>query len=849
MNIILKNFLRHFGSKSRAWNFDKARWDELCALARGSELFDEDYYLAKNPDVKESGIDAFDHYINYGRLESRRPSEKFDPVAYLRGHPDVAHHNAEPFEHYIMHGKKEGRRKFEGNCITYSANLAREQGIAGQHFFKKFGLEENINVPTRPALELAASKLANNDPRIKVETQSPDVSIIIPIYGQMQFALNCLDSLFDHRSKYTVEIIAIDDLSPRDAHVDILKSLPWIRYVRRDVNGGFIEACNDGASRARGKFLVFVNSDVRVCEGWLDELIGSFEIFPNAGLVGSKLLNSDYTLQEAGGIYWQDGSAWNYGRGDDPDLPKYSFARQVDYCSGAAIALSKAAWQAASGFDIAYRPAYCEDAEIAFKLRKLGYEVWMQPLSCVLHYEGKTHGTDLSSGTKTYQVSNMRMFAERWKSKLSSHAFNGVTPKKQANRFAQSKMLVVDALTPTPDQDSGSFITLRMIRAYQKLGFHVSFVSQHQFWDAGKYTQDLQRVGVECYYGPTSTKFEDVLHEDTDFQYTLTYRYNVLTQIVKLVRASMPDARIIFHNVDLHYNRALREAEISGSRQKKIFAAKTKNEELQVMAEADCIIVHTPEEKELIGKYLPTDNIVVFPYICDVVPTKSSYETRYDIMFLGGFSHTPNVDAAIKMVKQIWPILQSRLPESARLMIVGAAPTEEVLELRSDRVIVTGKVSDLRPYFDSARVFCAPLRFGAGIKGKVIQTLAHGLPAVLSPIAAEGIGIINDRHVLIADEPQEFAASILKIYKDKIFWSSLQKAGIAFVRKHFSQTRCQELCLECLDVADEHWILKHEAAMRRRLKVLKHNQGYVEKGSRISTFSDLAVLQVEKLEP
>ena len=222
-------------------------------------------------------------------------------------------------------------------------------------------------------------------------------------------------------------------------------------------------------------------SDTRVAPYWLDELVGSFDWFGKAGLVGSKLFNEDGTLQEAGGILWRDGSAWNYGRDEDPNHPKYCFARQVDYCSGAAIAVPKSVWQRMGGFDRAYHPAYCEDADLAFRLRDAGFEVWFQPLARVLHYEGKTHGRDIRVGVKAYQKVNIKKLARRWRNNLAAHRVTGDEPDQEANRSARERILVIDAVTPTPDRDSGSFITWKMLLALRELGYQITFIPQHNY--------------------------------------------------------------------------------------------------------------------------------------------------------------------------------------------------------------------------------------------------------------------------------------------------------------------------------------------------------------------------------
>ena len=185
-------------------------------------------------------------------------------------------------------------------------------------------------------------------------------------------------------------------------------------YLRNERNSGFVASCNRGAEKARGKYLVFLNNDTLVKPGWLTALLDTFTEEPRAGIVGSKLLYPDGRLQEAGGIIWRDASGWNYGKFDDPGKPEYNYLREVDYCSAAALMVPKALFESVGGFDSRYAPGYYEDTDLAFKVRQAGYRVLYQPLSEVIHYEGATGGTDISTGAKKHQEINRSTFAEVW---------------------------------------------------------------------------------------------------------------------------------------------------------------------------------------------------------------------------------------------------------------------------------------------------------------------------------------------------------------------------------------------------------------------------------------------------
>jgi GT2 family glycosyltransferase/glycosyltransferase involved in cell wall biosynthesis len=800
------------------------------AQLRASGLFDEEFYLRQWPLVRDAGVDPLLHYLVNGNTLYPDPSPDFSSAEYLMAHLDARHAGQNPLLHFLNARLTPDPEDDIPAATAHPDDAITVERMRSTAYFNRFAFPfEASDTPGEYVAE-AAADLVRRSLNLSIERIEPHVSIIIPVYGQTHFALACLDSLSRHRSHFSVEILVVDDASPEATQVLALQTIPWIRYHRRETNGGFIESCNDAASKARGRYLVFLNSDIRVADGWLDELIGSFELFPNAGLVGSKLYNADGTLQEAGGIYWRDGSAWNYGRNDDPTHPKYCYARQVDYISGASIAVPAHIWRQFDGFDVAYRPAYCEDADLAFRLRHAGYDVWFQPLSQVVHYEGMTHGRDLSSGVKAYQQANMRLLAKRWKSALVKHRPNGQEPDEEANRSARDRILVLDVVTPMPDRDSGSFIIFRMLKALLSLGYQITFVPEHVYLYDKVYTSALQRQGIECIYLPHFGNITSVLDYRRNFDVVLAYRFNVLNQVYDEVCRRLPNARIILHNVDLHFLREEREASLCGRRGKKISAALTKAAELEIMAKVDCTIVHTNVEAAMIQQYLGTNNIVEFPYVAELHPTRAAFEDRCDLMFLGGFSHPPNGDAVKHFVSAIWPLLLPHLPVQARFVIVGHSAPAEIEALASDRVVVVGFVHDLQPYFDSARVFVAPIRYGAGIKGKVIQSLCYGTPSVISSIAAEGIGLVSGKETMIADHPTEFAHAVLNTYFDKNLWHALQSAGYKFIEENFSWQRCLELCNKVLDTADATWLARHDKALRARLRKLTSETQTVDVG-------------------
>lgn len=694
-----------------------------------------------------------------GRRLGRNPlrlleRQKFDEQFFLAWNPAAATAPGGAFQDYLSNWYPTPRKEFKPGELL--ENLIALKGLA----------------------ESCASLRCDAD-------TPPRVSVIIPVYNQLRITLRCLRSVLAAGAKESFEVIVVDDCSAASVST-VLSKTPGIRYVCQPKNGGFISSCNLGASVARGEYLIFLNNDTHTLAGWLDELLATFTIRPNAGLVGSQLIYPNGILQEAGAIMWRDGSGWNYGRGEQRYLPQFNYLRPVDWCSGASIMIPRSLFNDLGQFDSHYSPAYAEDVDLAFKVRKAGYEVLYQPCSKVVHFEGVSSGTDTSSGIKAYQVINLKKFYERWETTLASHGIAGVRPDLERDRGTTKRILIIDSVTPTPDCDAGSLVAYQFMKIFLKLGYGVTFIPAHNLQPDGKYTQDLQRIGVECWHYPFISSVDEYLQQHGDkFDVVFLYRVTEATRHLDSVRRYAPQAKVVFNTVDLHFLRAERQAKIEGSILRRVRAAQLKIKELRVMRNTDATILLNRSEVDLISTLAPAVKTFMLPLTQEVPGSNKSFSERRDIVFIGGFRHLPNVDAVTYFCSEIMPLVRKKLP-GVRFIVVGSMVPEELKRFACDDVEIRGFVQNLADVFDHCRVSVAPLRYGAGMKGKIVTSLSYGVPCVTTTIGTEGMGLEAGVNISIANGPNSYAQALADLYTSESAWTKLSEAGIDFAKQNFS---------------------------------------------------------------
>lgn len=619
----------------------------------------------------------------------------------------------------------------------------------------------------------------------------PCVSIIVPAYGEIESTCRCLESIARLRERSNYEVIVADDCSPDESA--FLQLVPGLRYFRNPSNLGFLKTCNKAALKARGTYLVFLNNDTEVQAGWLDSMVDLFLEAPDVGVVGSKLVYPDGTLQEAGAIYWQDANGANYGRGDpNPSRPKFNYVREVDKVSGASLMVPKTVFSEVGGFDPIFAPAYKEDADLCFAVRARGLRVLYQPHSVVVHHEGLSHGQDVTEGVKKYQVINRPKFVEKWRKELE---FDHFPHDRQCLSMAKERphgkpiALVIDDKVPEYDRHAGGMGMFHYVQLLQELGFRVVFVSDNPK-RREPYSTKLETMGVETHHG--SKQLQDMYAEyGSRIAVTWLSRPHEATKHIDRVR-EQTSAPVIYCGRDLHFLRAQRRSEVEGGENLSAEIALLKEMETRLFRSADAVVTFSHAEAETIQALEPQAAVEVLPpYVLETNPVADCTAHGMDILMIGGFGHSPNVDAALWFAKECWPEISRKVP-LARLVIIGSDPPESIESLASDNLVVAGFVPQLEPFFREARLSVAPLRYGAGVKGKIVTSLAAGCPVVATEVGVEGMQLRPEIDVLVANSATEIIDSVVRLSQDDELHARLQSAGVAYIGERYSRDRVRQ---------------------------------------------------------
>jgi glycosyltransferase involved in cell wall biosynthesis len=360
-----------------------------------------------------------------------------------------------------------------------------------------------------------------------------------------------------------------------------------------------------------------------------------------------------------------------------------------------------------------------------------------------------------------------------------------VRPELERDRAAHWRVLVVDACMLTPDQDAGSLRMRAVLDILAALHCKVTFAADN-LEHRQPYVGDLTSRGIEVVHAPYMRSIAELLSKrGREFDMIVLSRHYIAARHVDAVRAFAPDALLVFDTVDLHFLRAERQAELEGGFAARAAARAKRDEELALIRKADLTLVVSPAEEALLRGLVPDAPVLVLSTIHDLMPEGRDFAARKDVVFIGGFRHPPNTDAMLWYAREILPRVRERLP-GVVTHVVGNDVPPSIAALAAPDFMVHGYVGDVTPFFTGCRLSIAPLRYGAGVKGKVNLAMSYGLPVVATTATIEGMHLTDGEDVLVADSADAFADAMVRAYGDAALWARLAEGGRENIRNHFS---------------------------------------------------------------
>ena len=633
---------------------------------------------------------------------------------------------------------------------------------------------------------------------IKVHVfDNPLVSIIIPAYKKLENINKCINSIVRENSHLSYEIIiAYDILTDLKKYINI--SFSNIYAIKNEKEYGIVLNCNKAANLARGNYILFLDNDVQVQKGWLLNLVKLIERNDKIGMVGSKIIYQNGTLQEAGGIIWKDGIKYNYGIGKDPKMPEYNYVKEVDFISSSSILIRKSIWKQIGGFDMRYNPQYYEDIDLAFEVRRHGYKVMYQPNSVVVHLEGISNCKDLSLILKK-KIINKNKFIEKWFNVLKQQCTPKNLFKARDRTYNKKRILVIDNCVPEFDKNAGYRCTYMYLKIFQSIGLVVTFIGD-DFKKKNPYTSILQQEGIEVLYGNfyKSNIKKWLKNNLKNYEFVFLQRPNIALKYLDFIKKKF-SGKIFYFAHDLHHIRLFREYKITRNKHILKMSQFLKKIEFDIFSKVDVgYVVGSYEQKIVKEKFKNKSihNIPIYIYEKPLYNIEKNFFNRKDLIFVGGFGHSPNKDAILWFSKEIFPHVLEKFPEMI-LHIVGSKMPLKVKKLCSKNIMVYGYMTDedLKSLYQKCRIAIAPLRFGAGVKGKIVEAAYNQIPIITTSIGVEGLDN-SFGAILVENNPLKMAQLICSIYNDFEKLKKISDLEKIFIEKYFTLEKAKEIIIK-----------------------------------------------------
>lgn len=649
-----------------------------------------------------------------------------------------------------------------------------------------------------------------------VTSSKPKISLVIPTYNRSDLVLNLLKSISKIRKESEIEIIVVDDGS-EDDQFQTLKEIKGVHVYHLNENVGYTLATNFGASKAIGEYILLLNNDTILLPTTILRLENYLDTNPDVWGVAPKILWQDLTIQEFGSYTDLEGNAVNLGVGFGREHPQMKFTREAVYASAACLLIRARIWNLLEGFDETFAPAYYEDSDLCLRIWQAGGRLVVLHNAEVIHIGSQSYNNVMGTVLKRTQMEkNRKAFSKKWRDS------NLEVPEMDRSRVLTGRLsdrraiVFFDHQIPNPNRDSGQLRSYQLLRTFRDLGFHVIVVSRINVAHF-EVVETLRMEGFEVY-----SSFEDFFncHDGESKLLTLFWLSKLSTadSVINLVKDRFPSVPIVFDTVDVHFLREERKAllEIDSSNKsmlagsgfsKRIELETLKKRELEIMNLAEKVIVVSPEEHRLLANEHNIQNCSILWKYLDVVESRHDdtvqIQPKSVILFVGSFNHSPNIDGIEWFAREVLPSLRGITRRNFEVQVVGGGLSPEKQQiLESQGIRVLGWVQDLSPIYRSTDVVIAPIRYGAGLKGKILEAAKHGKPIVATDIAMEGFTLSPGDDYIQANSPIEFIEGIKELIENpqsaKSMGSKIRSAMSVVYSKEKFTSELESLLIEVL---------------------------------------------------
>jgi GT2 family glycosyltransferase len=612
----------------------------------------------------------------------------------------------------------------------------------------------------------------------------PVVSIVLVLFNRAELTLRCLRSLLETAS-LPFEIILVDNGST-DLTDAMLSRLDNVTMLSQQENVGFLRGVNDGVRLARGKYLLLLNNDTEVLPGALDAAVDRLERDATIGAVGARLVLPDGRLQEAGSIIWCDGSCAGYGRGDSPHAPEYQFRRDVDYCSGAFLLTPRSLFDEMDGFDEDYQPAYYEEVDYCVRLLKRGLRVVYEPRAVVSHFE---FASSRSVDAVRMQTERRSIFVRKHATWLQGQPAPGKAPQvwARARTGDARRILYLDDRVPFDHLGSGFPRARLLLQSLVRHGDAVTLYPMTAPQDDWARVYEALPLEVEVMLERGAEGLRAFLEERRGFyDCIIVSRPHNLRLLRSAVQGEWPPAPLIYDAEAMFSLRDIAARSLAGATVSEADRNRCVNDEVALANGASLVACVSEQEA---GYFRAAGHgTTTLAHAVDCAPTSRSFSARRGFLFVGALNAdgTPNSDSVIWFTREVLPRIQRQLGP-VELLIIGERPPPQVMAIAGESVKVIGRVDELAEHFDAARVFLAPTRFAAGIPLKILHAAAFGVPVVCTTVLQRQLGWTDGVELLVADDPDGFAAACCRAYEDEALWNMLRHRALERVGSDFSQ--------------------------------------------------------------